>query len=455
MVDIQIAELDRIIKIVCEHVEILITIRGTLSNVILLKNGEHEFFKKLKRVEENQFVEELTNHNFTSEFNLPKFDKEIATVADLRKKYTYLTKDITNEVKARTSSDNIETIKEIYRKVIKQIETDPVQIFFSNDVNRYVFIPSGYISLSRDSEIQEFDKYQDALVKLLAQQNRFSREENISKQIEKYLEKELSGVSQKLNSLRKRVEEGSKEKEYRHIGDLLISNLHQIKKGMKEITLKDFQSDKEFKIKLNDTLSPKQNVDYYYDKARGEKINYEKSKELFTNAEQKYNRLQKLKEEFENTDDLAKLQSIKDELGIKDKRKVEQTENQSKFRHFIIEGKYNVYVGRDSKSNDKLSIKFAKQNDYWFHARGYPGSHVVLRVDNPKEGVPKNILKDAASIAAYYSKAKTAGTVPVAYTFAKYVTKRKGMEPGKVYLQKENVLLVKPEIPKNAEQVED
>ena len=102
-----------------------------------------------------------------------------------------------------------------------------------------------------------------------------------------------------------------------------------------------------------------------------------------------------------------------------------------------------------------LSIKFAKQNDYWFHARGLPGSHVVLRVENTKEGVPKNIIKNAASIAGYFSKAKTAKVAPISYTFAKFVYKKKGMEPGKVMISKEKVLLVKPEIPKNCEIAND
>ena len=120
-----------------------------------------------------------------------------------------------------------------------------------------------------------------------------------------------------------------------------------------------------------------------------------------------------------------------------------------KYYHYVIEDKYHVYVGRDSKNNDLLTLKFAKQNDLWFHARGLPGSHVVLRIENSKEVIPKNIIKATASIAAYYSKAKTAGTVPVSYTFKKFVIKKKGMEPGKVLLLKESSILVKPEIPSN------
>ena len=73
----------------------------------------------------------------------------------------------------------------------------------------------------------------------------------------------------------------------------------------------------------------------------------------------------------------------------------------SKFKQYIIESKYKVYVGKDSKNNDLLTTRFAKQNDYWFHARGASGSHVVLRVENTKEPVPKNVLKKVAALAAY------------------------------------------------------
>ena len=144
------------------------------------------------------------------------------------------------------------------------------------------------------------------------------------------------------------------------------------------------------------------------------------------------------------------------ELKIKNEtRKSQENDIKSKFRQYLLEKKYRVYVGKDSKSNDLLTLKFAKQNDYWFHARAVSGSHVVLKNDNPKEGMPKNILKLAASIAAYHSKAKTAGMVPVSYTQKKYVVKKKGMEAGKVALLKEEILIVKPEINEKCEYLND
>jgi predicted ribosome quality control (RQC) complex YloA/Tae2 family protein len=140
------------------------------------------------------------------------------------------------------------------------------------------------------------------------------------------------------------------------------------------------------------------------------------------------------------------------ELNIKDENKQNSNiEITIKFKHYIIDQKYHVFVGKDSQNNDLLTTKFAKQNDFWFHARSVSGSHVVLRVDNTKEAIPKSVLKKAAALAAYHSKAKTAGIVPVTYAFKKYVVKRKGMPIGQVSLLKEDVMLVKPEIPENTE----
>ena len=230
----------------------------------------------------------------------------------------------------------------------------------------------------------------------------------------------------------------------------MLANIHLLKEKKEHIIVTDYLSDKEVKIKLNPKIQPKQNVDWYFEKSKDERISYGKSKELHQSTKDYYSNLLKLRDEFEASSNVNSLTAIKKKLNIKTANQSgKKLEDKIKFRHYLIDGKYHVYVGRDSKSNDLLSTKFAKQNDYWFHARGLPGSHVVLRTDNPKEGVPKNIIKKAASITGFYSKAKTAGTAPVAYTFGKYVYKKKGMEPGQVIVTKEKVLLVKPEIPDN------
>lgn len=113
---------------------------------------------------------------------------------------------------------------------------------------------------------------------------------------------------------------------------------------------------------------------------------------------------------------------------------------------YELSGGYQVLAGKTDVDNDLLSIKFAAPNDYWFHIKGMPGSHVILSVCE-KEEPSKDIIKQAAAVAAYHSKARSGGVVPVSCTRAKYVSKARGDKPGTVHIRKETVLKVRPEIP--------
>jgi predicted ribosome quality control (RQC) complex YloA/Tae2 family protein len=111
-----------------------------------------------------------------------------------------------------------------------------------------------------------------------------------------------------------------------------------------------------------------------------------------------------------------------------------------------LPGGWKVLAGKTDADNDYLSLKLAKPNDYWFHVRGMPGSHVVLRTGS--EGEPdRATLKEAAAVAAWYSKARQGGVVPVSCTQARYVTKPRGAKPGLVHIRKEITLKVRPSLP--------
>ncbi|NLD39576.1 MAG: DUF814 domain-containing protein [Desulfatiglans sp.] len=121
-----------------------------------------------------------------------------------------------------------------------------------------------------------------------------------------------------------------------------------------------------------------------------------------------------------------------------------------KEKHNIIEykiaGDWEVLAGKTDDDNDYLSLRLTHPNDYWFHVKGMPGSHVILRAkENEEPG--KDILKEAAAIAAWHSKAKNGGITPVSCTMAKYVSKPKGAKPGTVTIKKEMVIKVRPGIP--------
>jgi len=112
---------------------------------------------------------------------------------------------------------------------------------------------------------------------------------------------------------------------------------------------------------------------------------------------------------------------------------------------YELPGGFQVLAGKTDADNDRLSIKVAAPNDYWFHVRGMPGSHVILRV--AAEEPSRDIIKQAAAVAAYHSKARTGGVVPVSCTRAKYVTKAGRDKPGTVHIRKETVLKVRPAVP--------
>jgi predicted ribosome quality control (RQC) complex YloA/Tae2 family protein len=122
--------------------------------------------------------------------------------------------------------------------------------------------------------------------------------------------------------------------------------------------------------------------------------------------------------------------------------------NLSRFRIYQLCGGFEVWVGKDSAANDLLTFKYAGQNDLWFHVRGTSGSHTVLKIPEGFEGTtPKVIIKAAAEICAFYSKAKNAKNVPVAYTTSKLVQKYKGAKSGSVVIKGEKVVKVDPGLP--------
>ena len=108
----------------------------------------------------------------------------------------------------------------------------------------------------------------------------------------------------------------------------------------------------------------------------------------------------------------------------------------------LPEGWY-VLVGRTDADNDYLSFRLARPEDWWFHVRGMPGSHVILQ--GPPGAEPdRQTLERAAAIAAYHSKARNAGVVPVSGTRARDVTKPRGAKAGTVQIRHERVFKVRP-----------
>jgi len=450
--NIKIALGERIIRITVENGKLFIICRGNESNILFIDHaGKINPFKKITDEFRSEINGLLNQTEFVNSFEsltplLSQVDFDKAG-----KNIPCLGKEIINEAVNRKSNllDNLLI-------VIQSILSDNIAVYADDATGKTRFHPESFRTLVKPIGCQTYNSYFVALNKYFTSVNTKSKIINIRKEVEKYLEINIEKTSNRLNNLMNRIKSGSRELLYHRYGNVLLSNIQKLRNGLREIDLTDLETGLDIKIPLDYKLSPQQNINSYFDKARSEIIELNKSKELYTEYKKEYEHLIRIKEKLLLAKDDEEILQLKKELKMKPKQSLpEEKPKNSLYRHFIIDGKYNVYVGKDSKNNDTLTTQFAKQNDFWFHARSVSGSHVVLRVENTKEVIPKNILQKVASLAAFYSKSKTSKLAPVTYTLKKYVSKNKNHDPGQVSVSKENVLLVRPEISKGCEMVQD
>lgn len=257
----------------------------------------------------------------------------------------------------------------------------------------------------------------------------------------------LSGLSKKLKHAEKNVlsfktqlKNINDSDKYKLYGDKIMENIWKIKKGDSLFEIPD----ENVSVKLKETLSPQENAKNYYDKYKKQKGSVELIEKKLAEAVSNKNKIELEIESIKNNEDYKNLRK----LAVKEEKIRDDETN--KFRKFKAGDDMEVWVGKDSATNDLLTMKYSAQNDLWFHVRGFSGSHTVLKTGNKKE-VDKKYILSAASIAAYYSKARNGGNVPVAYTERKYVKKKKGFREGTVILEKEKVIFVKPGLPEGME----
>ncbi len=451
--DVFIAKNDRVLLFQIENeISLFFAIRGKFTNIYLLNGNRFLSFKKISNEDLEIIRNEFLSLEFISPLTLPDFsaDDNKLSIYELKKKYPFLSNEIIN-VLEESNKPSLDKIIESIRKVYYN------DLYLINDFeNKSSVISYTTFEMNNKFQVSQYSSALEISSKYLQMLKYFNEFSKIFNATQKHIEKELIYLNNKKKNILARLDSGSKESEFRKFAELLLINKSMISTGLNEIIVDDvFENNKSISIQLNKKFTPQQNIEYYFKKSKDEKMFFDRSYKLLSDVDKRLKLVNEAKEELVNCHSFDDILSIMNKIGLKMKNDyVKQDEPRIKFRHYIIENKYNVFVGKDSKSNDLLTLKFAKQNDYWFHARSVSGSHVVLKLENKTEIIPKSILKKVASIAAFYSKAKSSSLVSVSYTQKKYVVKKKGMDIGQVALLKENTLLVKPEIPEDAALVE-
>lgn len=231
-----------------------------------------------------------------------------------------------------------------------------------------------------------------------------------------------------------------KDNHYQKWADLIMAHLYNIQKGSELVNLRDFETDLQIEVKLKKEISPQQNAAVYYRKAKNKRLEIEKLSQSITEKEQLLQSLLKTRAAIEKATTIGATTDIIAASGFSTKKKEES--ERVPFR--MVEFKdYTILIGKSAKDNDELTLKYSHKDDLWLHAKDVSGSHVIVKNKSGKS-FPKDVIERAAQLAAFHSKRRGESLCPVAYTFKKFVRKRKGDPAGLVVVEKETVILVEP-----------
>lgn len=276
---------------------------------------------------------------------------------------------------------------------------------------------------------------------------------NVISEKKKSLLKYVDSQIKKFKKIEKNIKVDLKKNEnfenYKNIGDILAANMHQIKYGMKKVTVFDFYNNQEITINLDPLLSPNDNLNFYYNKYNKGKRTISALNLRFCDIQNEIKYFEEIKMFIEKENDFIGIEEIENELNlsdngnkIKNKIKLNKTKKRE-LLSFDYKG-FQIFVGRNNKENEEISFSKGQPNDIWMHIKDIPGSHVLILRNNQE--LPEDVLIYAANLACEYSKAKKGDKVTVDYCERKFIKKIKNSKPGNVtYTNFHSLLINVPE----------
>ena len=274
----------------------------------------------------------------------------------------------------------------------------------------------------------------------------------------------------KLELQKKQLADTEKRDKYKLYGELLTTYGYGLENGLKECTLNNYYTGEDIKVLLDKDLSPLDNAKKYFEKYSKLKRTYEAVSVQVKTSEEELEHLESVNMALELatiSDDLEAIKSeliecgyIKGHYGKGGSGRVQGGHNgskpgkapnknagsreKSKPLHYVTEDGFHMYVGKNNYQNDELTFKLANGGDWWFHAKKNAGSHVIVKTEGKE--LPDKVYEQAASLAAYYSKASENTKTDVDYLQRKDVKKPNGAKPGFVVYYTNFSMTVVPKI---------
>lgn len=296
--------------------------------------------------------------------------------------------------------------------------------------------------------LQAFNSLSEMLDQYYFEKVQRDRVQQRGHQLIRVVRNELKKNRKKLKKLQNTMAQTQYADSYRIKGEVLTTYLSQIKRGMTSVELPNFYDQNQpITIKLSNQLSPSQNAQKYFKKYQKEKNAVKYVSEQIAQTESEIAFLDNIETQIDlaKPEDLAEIKIELENEGYlrKQKNPKKRVKNViSKPEQFISSDQTPILVGKNDAQNDRLTLKTAKKDYYWLHAKDIPGSHVIIESSQPSE----QTLIEAATIAAYYSKGKNSANVPVDYVPVKNIRKPNGAKPGFVIYEGQRTLKVTPQI---------
>ncbi len=273
------------------------------------------------------------------------------------------------------------------------------------------------------------------------------------KRITDAVKQAVERLEKRRQKIKQDIKEASEYELYKKSGELLQINFGRIRKGMDSISLEDVYLDphETITIELDPSLPPADNVEAYFRKYRKGREGLRLLQRRLTVTQNELRQWTTIQSEFEKDFASVSTRYAQEIASLLPKERVKgQALPRLPYRELTLSTGVKILVGRGGADNDRTTFEYAKPYELWFHTQQCPGSHVVMKFPNKSYQPSKREIEEAASIAAFYSKAKNDSLVPVAYTQRKYVRKPRKTKAGLVTVEREKSVMVTPTKPRES-----
>lgn len=327
--------------------------------------------------------------------------------------------------------------------------------FFPNVIYKNgepVEFSSTTLTTYNSSEHKEFESISELLEQYYAQRNTLTRIRQKSVDLRKIVSNAIERTRKKYDLQMKQLKDTDKRDKYKVYGELITAYGYNVEEGSKQMTALNYYTNEEVTIPLDPTITPIENAKKYFDKYSKLKRTYEALTKFTEETKEELEHLESISAALDialQEEDLIQLKEELMEYGYMkrkfvSKKDAKKQKSASKPFHYISSDGFHMYVGKNNFQNDELTFKFAVGNDWWFHAKGMAGSHVIVKTNG--EELPDRTFEEAGKLAAYYSKARELSKAEIDYTEKKNVKKPNGGKPGFVVYYTNYSLIIEPDI---------